>query len=90
MPSGRMKSAVVAVACFAGGWAGAELVGRHPAMAQPQASLPTLERAIHALMYGVATVAVDAEAAAMRIAEQGDRQADLERRVAALEAQIKR
>lgn len=42
-----------------------------------------------ALLWGIAMVAVDAEAAAIRVNEVADRQAVLERRVARLEAQLK-
>lgn len=92
MPNRRMKSGLLAVALFAAGWCAAQLAnGNIGATAQPtRPAQPALEQVVQALMIGIATVAVDAEAGAMRIAEQGQRQAALERRVAAIEAQLKR
>lgn len=89
MPNRRVKSGLFAVALFACGWCAAQLAnGNIGAIAQPTQS--QLEQVVQALMFGIATVAIDAEAGAMRIAEQGERQRALERRVAAIEAQLKR
>jgi hypothetical protein len=84
-------SALIGVGLFLVGWCGGYLTGGDSrAVAQGQSGGPALDQTMQAVMYGVATIAVDAEAAAMRIAELGDRHAALERRVAALEAQAKR
>ena len=92
MPNRRIKSGLFAVALFASGWCAAQIAnGNLGAIAQPSApSLDRLDKVVQALMFGIATVAVDAEAGAMRIAEQGERHTALERRVAAIEAQLKR
>ena len=89
MPNLRVRSGLFAVALFASGWCAAQLANGNPgAIAQPTA--PGLDQTVQALMFGIATVAIDAEAAALRIAEMSDRHSALERRVAALEAQAKR
>lgn len=99
MRSGTVRSAFVGAGLFAAGWLAAHAVGGF-SLSPPSAlvgtaaaqssGLPPLERSIHALMYGVATMAVDTEAAAQRIADLSGRHTALERRVAQLEAQIKR
>ena len=89
MPNRRVKSVLFAVALFASGWCAAQIAnGNLGAIAQPSA--PALDKVMQAVMFGIATVAIDTEAGAMRIAEQGERHSALERRVAAIEAQLKR
>lgn len=90
MRNRKVRSGLVAVALFASGWCAAELTSDNLGAMAQQPAQPALDQTVQALMFGIATVAIDAEAAAMRIAEMGDRYAALERRVAALEGQAKR
>jgi hypothetical protein len=82
----KTRTLLIAGCLFAAGWIGGtsiqpSLVGRAVAQ-QPQSST---DQNVLALMLGVASVAVDTEAAAGRINELTDRLAALERRVQQLE-----
>ena len=97
MPGSTMRSRLAGLSLFAAGWLTALVLGGGPlapapgrAAAPPESDQPRLEQSVLALMYGVATVAIDAEAAAERINQLADRHATLERRVAQLEAQSRR
>lgn len=86
MWSKKLRTALLGAGLFVGGWAAGQIIGS----AQAQADLPGKDPNIVALMFGVASVAVDTEAAAMRINGLADRLAALERRVVQLEAKDKR
>ena len=86
MRSKKLRTALLGAGLFVAGWAAGQIIGA----AQAQANLPGKDPHIAALMFGVASVAVDTEAAAIRINELTDRLAALERRVVQLEAKDKR
>jgi len=84
--SKKLRAALLAGSLFTSGWAAGHFIGA----AQAQAEGPVLDPNMVALMVGVASVAVDTEAAAIRINEVADRLAALERRVVKLETKGKR
>jgi len=86
MRSKKLRIALLGAGLFVGGWAAGQIIGA----AQAQTDSPGKDPNIAALMFGVASVAVDTEAAAMRINGLADRLAALERRVVQLEAKDKR
>jgi putative N-acetylmannosamine-6-phosphate epimerase len=86
MPSKKLRIALLGGALFTAGWAAGQITGT----AQAQAEGPVLDPHIVALLVGVASVAVDTEAAAIRINQVADRLATLERRVVQLESKGKR
>ena len=86
MRSNKLRTALLAVGLFIAGWAAGQITGP----AQAQAAEPIIDPNIAALIVGVASVAVDTEAAAMRINDVADRLAALERRVGKLETRGKR
>ena len=86
MRSKKLRTALLGAGLFVGGWAAGHIIGP----AQAQADLQGRDPNIVALMFGVASVAVDTEAAAMRINGLTDRLAALERRVVQLEGKDKR
>ena len=88
MRSKKLRTALLASAVFAAGWIAGQFIGGGGA--QAQADGPITDPQILALMMGVASVAVDTEAGAMRINGLTDRLAALERRVVQLETQRKR
>ncbi len=84
------RTALIAGCVFAAGWIAGVAVDRSSlpsplGSAVAQTERPALDLNILALMPGVASVAVDTEAAALRINELTDRLAALERRVQQLE-----
>ena len=78
MRTNKLRTGLLAVGLFIAG------------TAQAQADAPVADPNMVALMMGVASVAVDTEAAAIRINGVADRLAALERRVVQLETQRKR
>lgn len=86
MRSKKLRTALLGAGLFVAGWAAGQMIDT----AQAQADWPNKDPNIAALMLGVASVAVDTEAAAMRINGLADRLAALERRVVQLEAKDKR
>lgn len=98
MRSKKLRTALLAGGLFIAGWTAGQFIGGTPTMALPpvigvaqaQADGPIADPNIVALMMGVASVAVDTEAAANRINGLADRLAALERRVVQLETQGKR
>ena len=87
MGSKKLRTALLAASLFIAGWTAAQITG---GTAHAQADGSTADPNILALMMGVAAVAVDTEAGAMRINGPTDRLAALERRVVQLETQRKR
>jgi hypothetical protein len=87
MRSRKLRTALLGAGLFVAGWAAGQITG---GAAQAQADGPGLDPNIVALIAGVASVAVDTEAAAIRINDVADRLSALERRVAQLEAPRKR
>jgi len=87
MRTKNLRTALLAAGLFIAGWAAGQLLA---GTAQAQGDGPIADPNIIALMMGVASVAVDTEAGAMRINGLTDRLAALERRVVQLEAQRKR
>src|SRR5688572_30840197 len=87
MRTNKLRTGLLAVGLFIAGWTAGQLIG---GTAQAQLDAPITDPNIIALMMGVASVAVDTEAAAMRINGVADRLAALERRVVQLETQRKR
>jgi hypothetical protein len=88
MRSKKLRTALLASAVFAAGWIAGQFIGG--GVARAQADAPITDPQILALMMGVASVAVDTEAGAIRINGLTDRLAALERRVAKLESPSKR
>ena len=87
MRSKKLRTAVLAAGLFIAGWTAGQFTD---GTAQAQVNTPIEDPNILALMMGVASVAVDTEAGAMRINGLTDRLAALERRVVQLETQRKR
>jgi hypothetical protein len=87
MRANKLRTALLAAGLFFAGWTAGQLSG---GTAQAQGDAPIADPNILALMMGVASVAVDTEAGAMRINGLTDRLAALERRVGQLETQRKR
>jgi hypothetical protein len=87
MRSKKLRAALLAASLFIAGWTAGQFTG---GTAHAQVGAPSADPNILALMMGVASVAVDTEAGAMRINGLTDRLAALERRVMQLEAQRKR
>jgi len=87
MRTNKLRTGLLAVGLFIAGWTAGQLTG---GTAQAQVEPPVADPNILALMMGMASVAVDTEAAAMRINGVADRLAALERRVVQLETQRKR
>jgi hypothetical protein len=87
MRSKKLRTALLAGGLFVAGWTTGQFTG---GTAQAQVNAPIADPNILALMMGVASVAVDTEAGAMRINGLTDRLAALERRVVQLESQRKR
>ncbi len=91
MRHARIGTALAATGIFAAGWlAGGGLDTRTApvpiiASALAQADRPAMDPNMLAIAMGVASVAVDTEAAALRINDLTDRLAALERRVQAIE-----
>ncbi|HWV89310.1 MAG TPA: hypothetical protein VNZ59_04420 [Burkholderiales bacterium] len=83
----KLRAALLAAGLFIAGWTAGQFI---PGTAQAQADGPAADPNMVALMMGVASVAVDTEAAAIRINGVADRLAALERRVVQLETQRKR
>lgn len=98
MRSKKLRAALLAGGLFIAGWTAGQFISGTSTTALPpligaaqaQADGPNMDPNIVALMMGVASVAVDTEAAAMRINGVADRLAALERRVVQLETQRKR
>jgi hypothetical protein len=86
MRTTKLRAALLAAGLFIAGWTAGQFTG---GMAQAQTAAPIPDPNILALMMGVASVAVDTEAGAMRINGLTDRLAALERRVVQLETQRK-
>jgi hypothetical protein len=86
MRSKKLRTTLLAASLFIAGWTTGQFTG---GTAQAQVNPPITDPNIMALMMGVASVAVDTEAGAMRINGLTDRLAALERRVVQLEAQRK-
>jgi hypothetical protein len=86
MRTKKLRTALLAAGLFIAGWTAGQFTGN---TAQAQANAPIADPNILALMMGVASVAVDTEAGAMRINGLTDRLAALERRVVQLETQRK-
>ena len=86
MRTRKLRTALLAAGLFVAGWTAGHFSGG-TAHAQVDASIA--DPNILALMMGVASVAVDTEAGAMRINGLTDRLAALERRVVQLESQRK-
>lgn len=86
MRSKKLRIALLGGGLFIAGWTAGQITGT----ARAQAEGPIMDPNIVALMVGVASVAVDTEAAAIRINEVADRLAALERRVVQLETRGKR
>lgn len=89
--------AMVGAGLFMAGWGVAQVTNTGSltipslvADAAAQSNQSAAEATLYALLYGVATVAVDAEATAMRVNELSDRHRALEGRIAALEAHTRR
>ena len=87
MRTRKLTAALLAAGLFIAGWTASQFSG---GIAQAQGEALIADPNILALMMGVASVAVDTEAAAMRINGVADRLAALERRVVQLETQRKR
>ncbi len=87
MRTKTLRAALLAAGLFISGWAAGQLLA---GSAQAQVDAPIADPNIIALMMGVASVAVDTEAGAMRINGLADRLAALERRVVQLETRRKR
>jgi len=87
MRSKKLRTALLGGGLFIAGWSAGQFIA---GTAQAQADAPVADPNMVALMMGVASVAVDTEAAAIRINGVADRLAALERRVAQLETQRKR
>ena len=87
MRTKKLRTALLAAGLFIAGWTAGQFLS---GTAQAQGEAPIADPNILALMMGVASVAVDTEAGAMRINGLTDRLAALERRVVQLEAQRKR
>ena len=87
MRTNKLRTALLAAGLFIAGWTAGQLIAGTP---RAQVDAPVADPNIIALMMGVASVAVDTEAGAMRINGLTDRLAALERRVVQLEAQRKR
>ena len=87
MRSKKLRTALLAAGLFIAGWTAGQFIA---GTAQAQADGPAADPNMVALMMGVASVAVDTEAAAIRINGVADRLAALERRVVQLETQRKR
>jgi hypothetical protein len=87
MRSKKLRTALLAAGLFIAGWTAGQFTG---GTAQAQVNAPIADPNILALMMGVASVAVDTEAGAMRINGLTDRLAALERRVVQLETRGKR
>lgn len=87
MQTKKLRIALLAAGLFIAGWTAGQFTG---GTAQAQANASIADPNILALMMGVASVAVDTEASAMRINGLTDRLAALERRVVQLETQRKR
>ena len=87
MRTNKLRTALLAAGLFIAGWTAGQLFAGTP---RAQVDAPVADPNIIALMMGVASVAVDTEAGAMRINGLTDRLAALERRVVQLEAQRKR
>jgi hypothetical protein len=87
MRTKKLSTALLAAGVFIAGWTAGQFIA---GPAQAQAGAPIADPNILALMMGVASVAVDTEAGAMRINGLTDRLAALERRVVQLETQRKR
>ena len=87
MRSKKLRAALLAASLFIAGWTTGQFIS---GTAQAQADGPIADPNMVALMMGVASVAVDTEASAMRINGLTDRLAALERRVVQLETQRKR
>ena len=93
MRSRKLGIALLGGGLFIAGWAAGQIVGGTPTTALPpvtgaapaQADWAGKDPHILALTMGVASVAVDTEAAALRINALADRLAALERRVVKLE-----
>lgn len=81
MRSKKLTIALFGAGLFIAGWAAGQISGT----VQAQGDTPKIDPNIAALIVGVASVAVDTEAAAIRINEVADRLAALERRVVKLE-----
>ena len=86
MRSKKLRTALLAAGLFIAGWTAGQFFD---GTAQAQGDAPIADPNILALMMGVASVAVDTEAGAMRINGLTDRLAALERRVVQLETQRK-
>jgi len=87
MRSKKVGAALVAAGLFIAGWTAGQFTS---GTANAQVNAPIADPNMVALMMGVASVAVDTEAAAIRINGVADRLAALERRVVQLETQRKR
>lgn len=87
MRSKKFGTALLAAGVFIAGWTAGQFTA---GTAQAQVHTEITDPNILALMVGVASVAVDTEAGAMRINGLTDRLAALERRVVKLETQPKR
>lgn len=98
MRSKQLRTVLLGGGLFIAGWAAGQIIGGTPSTALPpvigaaqaQVHAPGVDPNMLALIVGVASVAVDTEAAAIRINELVDQLAALERRVVQLEAQGKR
>jgi hypothetical protein len=86
MRTNKLRAGLLAVGLFIAGWTAGQFSGG-TAHAQVDGSIA--DPNILALMMGMASVAVDTEAGAMRINGLTDRLAALERRVVQLETQRK-
>jgi hypothetical protein len=84
MRSKKLTTALLAGGLFIAAWTAGHFTG---GTAQAQVNSPIADPNMLALMMGVASVAVDTEAGAMRINGLTDRLAALERRVVQLETQ---
>ena len=87
MRSKKLRTTLLAASLFIAGWTTGQFIS---GTAQAQGDGPIADPNMVALMMGVASVAVDTEASAMRINGLTDRLAALERRVVQLETQRKR
>ena len=85
MQSGKLRTALLGAGLFIAGW----IAGQFGGAAQAQVRAPGIDPNTLALMVGVASVAVDTEAAAIRINELADQLAALQRRVVQLESRDK-
>jgi hypothetical protein len=87
MRTKKLRTALLGASLFIAGWTAGQFTG---GTAHAQVDGAIADPNILALMMGVASVAVDTEAGAMRINGLTDRLAALERRVVQLETQPKR